>query len=286
MRRFTAFLFAVSMIAAPAFAAPANEDAKKIAQNALAETDKKAANANKTAAEKKAESEKNTKDALGMAAMGIGGMQLAQGLAQNAAEKEGAGQMRDYQDTWMCGVGTAAADGGDIQWKGETIKAGAVGHVPVVPNLSRLLAEFTMKQKQIRAAKGEVDMVLGEEEKKTFAKHNLYGNEANLGAGELYQVKTGGGAERIAIGAGLAGGGLAMSAGMDYKTAIGTGMITGGGAGALTANTKTGQAAGLGVAAGGLGVVGLNNLLGGDDKKAPAANTTAQKPATTTAAKK
>jgi hypothetical protein len=277
MKKLSAFLFALAL-AAP-FSAFAATPAEDIA-NAVNTQDSKAVGAAGLAASggdggdksnpwnREKTAEEKTKEALGVAAMGIGGMQLASGLAQNAAEKAGAAKMESYQNTWMCGVGTADTDGsGRVNWKGETVKAGQVGTAPTVPELQRLVADFTIKQNQIRAAKGEIDMLLTPEEQKTFSGHSLYSSEGAVEEGELYHVSTGGGNTKVAIGAGLAGGGMVMSAGGDYKTAIGTGMLTGGGAGALVADTTAGKIGGAATALGGAGVLAHGaKLLPGQKK--------------------
>ncbi|MDR2685481.1 MAG: hypothetical protein LBB23_01755 [Rickettsiales bacterium] len=265
---FLAIILSASVFASSSFAACTDATSCK----SEAQTAYNAAAEKLAEAKKKLESAQRTQQALGVAAMGIGGMQLAQGLAQNAAEEEGKKRLEDYQKTWMCGVGSASAtDEGRINWFGATVGAGQVGTVPAPKGLPRLIADFTAKQNQIKAAKGEMDMVLTEEEQMTFAANNLYGRDDGLAEGELATQSTGGGNTRIAIGAGLAGAGAMLSMGDGssgvYKNALGAGLITGGGAGALVAKDTKGQVIGGLTAVGGAGVLTNGFGLIGAGKK-------------------
>lgn len=211
--------------------------------------------------------------AAGIAAAGIGGMQLASGISQNMAEEEGRELIENYQKTWQCGVGSAVQGrDGVVNWVGgKYIGAGEVGVAPSVAGMSELLTKMQDLQSRIRAAKGEIDMVLTEEEQRTFSANGLYGNDANLAEGGLNNISTGGGNTSIAVGAGLATGGMMLASGQSVKTSIGTGMIAGGTAGAVVADSTAGRIAGGATAAVGagavfsdeLGITGKDGLLSG-----------------------
>ncbi|MCL2629327.1 MAG: hypothetical protein FWD33_01380 [Alphaproteobacteria bacterium] len=172
----------------------------------------------------------------GIAAAGVGGMQLGQGLAENQAQAAGQQRMQNYLDTWQCGVGRVDGTTGRIDWSPGTtqVRAGQVwsspeAHSVLTRDLARMRREFEEKQNQIRMAKGELDMELSEEELHTFVRHNLYATSDDVAAVEnMNQVTTGGGDNRIAIGAGLAGTGLMLAGGAKTGTAIGTGLLAGG----------------------------------------------------------
>jgi hypothetical protein len=244
-----------ALLSAPSFALTLTE----LQQNIKKTSDEDLKIAETKLAEARAAQE--TKSAIATAAMGFGGMMLAEGLVQNKAEEAGAETLKAFQDTWICGVSTGG-ENGNLNWSGKTIKAGEVGTTPEIPQeVINLAAQSKNIKNQINILKGDLDMVLTDEEKKEFAATGLYGasNETNA---KLDSIKTNGGANKIAAGAGLTVGGGALALGSDYTTAIGAGGLTGGITGlAIGANT-TGSVAATGVGALATGV----SVLGSGDK--------------------
>jgi hypothetical protein len=145
---------------------------------------------------------------LTMAATGIGGMQLMQGMAEKKADEDAAADMAAYLSTIKCGISGGA----------QGVKYNEAGHTPPeTRDLADARLEYTVLAKKIKTAKENLGMQPGIESELVIVDttKGLYDNAGTDTGGITHHFDTG--TERADSGSGqkrMIAGGVAAGAGV------------------------------------------------------------------------
>jgi hypothetical protein len=161
----------------------------------------------------------STLGALSIAAMGIGGMQLAQGLSEHKADQEAAADMAAYLDAIRCGVSGT-----------KNVRYDEVGRTPEDDmDFIQARLEYMRIAQQTKAAKESLGLPPGLEAEVIIDTSSLYfdrtvnqGGVTNQFSTAQERLDSGSGKKRATIGGAVAGAGLVMGIADQSGAAAGT----------------------------------------------------------------